>query len=205
VTDWYPPLGRAIPALALAVVITFSADHSARLGLTTFGAFAVVSGLATAALLWRSRSTTAGRVQLVQSGLSVVAGVAALALTGGGLPYLVFLLTFWAAVTGVLEFWLGLRRRRVDRAARDWMFAGGLTAVFAVAVLLVPPELSQPVTGAGGFESTLTASIVVVGLLGAYAAILGVFLVIGALSLKWAPAPPAPDVSRTTDPIEASS
>ena len=197
-TDWYPPLGRAIPALALAAVITFSADHSARLGLITFGVFAVVSALAGGALLWRSRATPATRVLLLQAAVTLVAGIAALAVTGGGLPYLVFLLAFWAAVTGVLEFWLGLRRRRVDRIARDCMFAGGLTAVFAVAVLLVPPELNQPVTGAGGFESSLTASIVVVGLLGAYAAILGVFLVIAALSLKWAPTA-APAIPETTE------
>jgi len=33
VTSWYAPLARAIPALVLAAVVTFSADHSPALGL----------------------------------------------------------------------------------------------------------------------------------------------------------------------------
>ena len=41
---WVAPLARALPALVLGLVITFSQDHSARLGLTGFGVFAVVTG-----------------------------------------------------------------------------------------------------------------------------------------------------------------
>ncbi|MDF1477696.1 hypothetical protein PYV02_01200 [Leifsonia sp. H3M29-4] len=186
-SDWYPPLGRAIPALALAAVITFSADHSARLGLLCFGAFATVSGVLLSALVWRSRTTPAGRVQLVQGAITLVAGIVGLVLSGGGLPFLVFLVTAWAAVTGMLELWLGIRYRGRDRAARDWIFAGALTALLAVAVLLVPPGLAQAFTGPDGVTRELTAAVVVVGLLGAYAALLGVFLTIGALSLKWSP------------------
>ncbi len=185
-TDWYPPLARAIPALVLAAVVTFSADHSARLGLLAFGAFAVVSGLLLLVLLWRAAPSPARPFQRAQAAFTLVAGIAGLAISGGGVAFLIFLISGWAIVTGGLEAWLGLRRRRHEPGARDWIFAGALTLALAVAVLIVPPGLAQSFTGPDGIERQLTASVVVVGLLGAYAALLGVFLVIGALSLKWA-------------------
>jgi hypothetical protein len=54
-------------------------------------------------------------------------------------------------------------------------------------VLLVPPDFVQTFTGPDGIQRALTASVIVVGVLGAYWAILGIYLVIAALSLKWAP------------------
>jgi hypothetical protein len=93
--------------------------------------------------------------------------------------------TIFAIVTGFLELYLGLRGRRVERSAKDRIFLGGLTIVLAIALLLVPPGFVQSFTGPDGVGRQLTAAIVVVGLLGAYWAIAGVYLVIAGLSLKW--------------------
>ncbi len=41
---WIVALLRAVPALALGLVITFSSDHSATFGLVAFGVFALVTG-----------------------------------------------------------------------------------------------------------------------------------------------------------------
>jgi hypothetical protein len=65
------------------------------------------------------------------------------------------------------------------------MTIGGLTVLLAVAFLLVPPGFDQQFTGPDGVERSLTASVVTVGIFGAYAAIVAVLLVIGGLSLKW--------------------
>ncbi len=194
VSSWIAPLLRAVPAIALAVVVTFSADHSATLGLVTFGAFAVLSGAVIVAFGLRQSPGLARNLQLVQGALGVAAGVAALALTGGGLSYLVFLVSTWAVATGFIELYLGLRARRSTNAdtkaiSRDLIFAGALTVVLAIIVLVLPPDFSQPFTGPDGVARELTASVIIVGLLGAYWAVLGVFLVIAALSLKWADAP----------------
>ena len=67
-------------------------------------------------------------------------------------------------------------------------FLGAITVALAIAVLVVPPDFVQPfafdeVTG------QVTASVVIVGLLGAYWAILGVFLVIAGVPVKDAAAP----------------
>ena len=186
---WIAPLVRAVPAIVLAIVITFSADHSAALGLLTFGVFGVVSGLGIGIVALRGAAGAGRTIQLIQAALTVLAGVAALAVTGGGLPYLVLILSAWAVTTGFLELYLGLRARG-EIGARDRMFIGGLTIVLAIVVLVVPPDYLQPfafdeVTG------EVTASVIIVGLLGAYWAILGVFLSIAAIPVK-APSAPTP-------------
>ena len=176
---------RAVIALALAAVITFSADHSATFGLVVFGSFGVVTGamIALAAVVSVERGVSRG-IRIAQGAITFVAGLAALLVLGGGLPYFVFLVSVWAAITGFLELYLGLRLRRAETGARDSIFVGALTALFAIAVLLVPPGYTQDYT-VQDFQGQLTASIIVVGLLGAYFAILGVYLVIAGLSLKW--------------------
>jgi uncharacterized membrane protein HdeD (DUF308 family) len=180
------PLARAIPAIALAIAVTFSADHSARLGLVTLASFTLVAGavILTSSLLSPHRGI-ARTLLITQGAVTLATAIAAFVATGGGQAYFVFLLTAFAAITGVIELYLGLRSRGRDASSRDWVFVGSLTALLALVVLLVPPGFSQPYTGPDGVDRELTASIVVVGLLGAYWAILGVYLVIAALSLKW--------------------
>ncbi|MGV8895013.1 MAG: DUF308 domain-containing protein [Rhodoglobus sp.] len=188
VTPWYVPVARAVPALALAVGVTFTADHSAPLGYLTFGIFAVIVGaiLTASALRLGARGVTR-TVTLTQGLVTLVAGIVSLSLPAGGLPFFVFLLSAFAAITGFLELYLGLRGRGRDRSARDWVFVGALTAILAIVVLLVPPEFQQSFTGPDNVARELTASVIVVGALGAYWAILGMYLVIAGLSLKWAP------------------
>jgi len=185
-TAWYLPLARAIPAVALAIVVTFSADHSARLGLITLASFTLIAGsvIVTAGLLSPQRGT-ARTLAITQGVVTLATSIAAFVATGGGQAYFVFLLTGFAAITGFIELYLGLRSRGRDASSRDWVFVGSLTALLALVVLLVPPGFSQPYTGPDGIDRELSASIVVVGILGAYWAILGVYLVIAALSLKW--------------------
>lgn len=202
-TPWYVPVARAIPAIALAAVITFSADHSAALGLVTFGLFAVASGAVILVAALRSAGAGVQRALLVvQGAVLMAAGAVSLAVPGAGLPFLVFLLTVAAVITGFLELYLGLRRdaprsqvgspptgARGPSFGRDRVFLGGLTIVFAAVVLLVPPGFVQSFTGPDAVARQLTASVIVVGLFGAYLAIIGVYLVIAGFSLKWGTEP----------------
>lgn len=186
VLPWYAPVARAVPAIAVGVWVAFTADHSSTLGLLALGVYGSASGIVIVATALTSQARGIVRGILMAQGLLTVAtGVIALALPGAGLPFFVFLLSVFAAITGFLELYLGLRGRGRDRSGRDWLFAGALTAVLAVVVLLVPPELEQPLGGLEQVEGTLTASVIVVGVLGAYLAVLGVYLVIAGLSLKW--------------------
>ena len=191
---WYLPLLRAVPALILAVVVTFTPDHSSPLGLIALGGYGLVAG---AVIVWGGvRSKGIERAILVaQGGILAAVGIIALVSTGGGLPYLIFLVSSVAAITGFLELYLGLRGGPLRR---DRLFVGAVTALLALGVLIVPPGLEQTTTGVDGPTGVLTASTIVVGALGAYLAVIGVYLVIAGLSMKWAAAP-------STNPVVADA
>jgi uncharacterized membrane protein HdeD (DUF308 family) len=184
---WGLVLTRATVAAIAAIVVTFSADHSAEFGLIVFGVFTIATG---AALVAGARSAVTAGIQrtifTIQGMVGLAVGIAAITLSWLGLPLLILLVSSWAAITGFLELYLGLRSRgRVDHA-RDWVFAGAFTALFAVVTILIPADFSQAYTGPDDVERFLTAAVIIVGALGAYGAILGIYLVIAALSLKWA-------------------
>jgi uncharacterized membrane protein HdeD (DUF308 family) len=185
---WTVPVGRALVALIAGIAITFNRDHSASFGLMVFGGYAVVGGLFLALASWRTLRDARDRQLFVVQGLvGVVAGALALLFADGGLGFFLYLVSVWGAVTGLLELYSGLRRRRaasVGVSPRDWLSMGALTSVLALACLLLPPN-----------------TVVSVGLLGAYLVVLGIFLVIGGLSLKWA----ATDAPRPVAPVANES
>jgi uncharacterized membrane protein HdeD (DUF308 family) len=184
---WLVFIARAVVAAVIALLITFSADHSALLGFRVFGSFALVTGLLAIIAGWRILAPGVARAFLLAQGVvSAVLGIVALATSGGAVAYFLFLLGAWAVFTGALELYVGIRsRRRSATLARDWIFAGGLTLLFALATLLMPANFSDRFIGPDGVARDLTAAVVVVGLFGAYAAILAVYLAIAGLSLKW--------------------
>jgi len=181
---WTVPVARALVALVPAAVITFNADHSAEFGLLVFGAFALVSGLVTGVLSWRTVTDPRDRsLFTIQGVVGVIAGVLALALNAGGLGFFLYIVSVWAAVTGVLEVYAGIRVRGRGQVTRDWLVVGALTAVLALVFLLLPPH-----------------AVVAVGLLGAYLVIIGVYLVIAGVSLSSAHADAPRDLaSSSTD------
>jgi len=185
---WLVPVARAAVAAVAAVVITFSGDHSPWLGLSVFGGFAVLTALAQ--LLLGSGPLASDRVSrrtfTTQAVLTAVAGAVALALApSAGLPAFYIIVIAWSLLAGALELYSGFRLRGRSPLARDWMTVGGLTVLLAIAFLLVPPGLDQQFTGPDGVARSLTASVVTVGIFGAYAAVIAVLLLIGGLSLKW--------------------
>lgn len=182
-TGWVVPVLRAVPALVLGLVITFSPDHSAAFGLVAFGLYALVAGAVLLVSALRGLFEAGARLLFVlQAIVTLLAGIAAMVLPGGGTPYLVWVLSAWAVLAGALELVNGLRHRRTSPAARDWILTGALTLLLGVAVLLVPPGLAISYAGPDEVTRVLTDAIVVVGMLGAWAVIVGVQLAIAAVS-----------------------
>ncbi|GAA4162340.1 hypothetical protein GCM10022286_21140 [Gryllotalpicola daejeonensis] len=169
---WLLQLVRAVIAFAAGFLITLDQDHTAAYGIAMFAAFAIVSGLAVAAFFFVTDAS--GRaIWLVQGVLGIVVGVVALIVRSTGLGALLYSVSVWALLTGVAELYGGWRARRGAAAeasgARDRLAVGGFTVVLAIAYLVIPPEHR-----------------LAVGLFGAYAIVIGVYLAIGAFSLKWA-------------------
>ncbi len=171
---WVVPVVRGLLALVPAAVITFSPNHSPELGLLVFGAWAIASGLVVGALTLRLIDDRGIRSLFLVTAIATVAAGLLAVTVPGALPFLLYLVSIWAAVTGFVELYAGLRARGRTSAARDWIAAGAFTAILALVFLVIPLD-----------------AVTAVGLLGGYFVILGVYLVIGGFSLKWAVAPGA--------------
>ncbi|MCC6270040.1 MAG: hypothetical protein IT190_02055 [Microbacteriaceae bacterium] len=186
---WPVQLARAVPALVVGLLITFSVDHSATFGLIVFGIFALTTGIILAWGAFRIEDRVLRVVSVVHAVVAVLSGTAALVFNARGAGTLFLIVMTFAAVTGFLELYQGLRARGTLSVARDWVTVGVLTALLAIAVLLVPADYAAPWTVVdNGVTATgiLTSQIVVVGIIGAYAFLIGVYLVIGGLSARWA-------------------
>lgn len=192
-------LARAFFAALAAVMITFTPDHSAAVGLSVFSGFAMATGivLLLAAWLVRPRGRRAPAVAL--GVVTIVAGMVG-GLGGIRSITLFFVLVIaWALLAGIVELVVGLRgRRRGDATARDAVFIGALTILLAVGLLLVNPAYSlEYFIKEAGATFELTGISIGVGIFGAYAAIVAVFLGIAGFSPRPADA--------TADDLTASA
>jgi uncharacterized membrane protein HdeD (DUF308 family) len=177
------PAGRAILALALGLAITFTTGHTPAFGLVAFGVYAVLAGIFLLIGWTGPRAAAEARTAFrAQGAATLIAGVAALALPGGGMPYLVLLLSGWAIVTGALELVSGIRFRHRAPGWTDWIGVGALTVLLGIVTLVLPPDISDLYSGEQGVEGLLTSSIIVTGMLGAWGILTGVLQAIAAAS-----------------------
>ena len=185
VAAWTLQLARGVLALALGVTITLTLDHSPAFGLLTFGVFAVLAG---AILVLASlRSAYAGRLRtafLLQGVATAAAGIVALAVPGGGVAFLAIVVGSWALVAGLLEGASGILARSLSPLARDWIITGVLTVVLGIVALVLPPDFAQAFTGEKGNSGTLTSAVILIGVLGAWAILVGVLQVISAITVR---------------------
>lgn len=140
------------PGMTLAVLVLF------------FGAYALVDGIL--AIVVAVRGGTDHRLFIGLEGVvGVLAGLAAFAFPGLTALVLLYIIAFWAVLTGVLEVVAAVRLRRVIN--NEWgLIIGGVLSVLFGIVLIVAP-------GAG--------ALAVVFLIGAYAVLFGITL----LMLSW--------------------
>ena len=204
---WYAPLLRAVPAAALACVITFSGGfYTPEYGLASFGGYAIVAGILGIILSFRALTRGVNRnLFLVQAIVSIVAGAGALIGVKGGLPVLILVVGPWAVLTGLIEVFAGVRVRGKRAVARDWIFVGAVTVVLALVTFLIPPDYSQHYNAPGdGGARILNTSVMIVGALGVYGAIVAVYLAIAAFSLKWGRPTEKDDATKTDSKAAAS-
>ncbi|WP_404444842.1 acyl-CoA synthetase [Microbacterium marinum] len=188
-------LARAFFAAIAAVMITFSGDHSAAVGVSVFSGFAVATALGFFLAVWLVFPAGERWPSVVLGLLTLVAGIV------GSFPGLritaafFVLVAVWALVVGVAEFIIGLvGRRRGWAISRESVFIGILTAVLGVALLVIDPDYRLEYYIEQAERSfTLTGITIGVGVFGAYAAIVAVYLGIAAFSPRPEPAVTAAD------------
>lgn len=174
-------LFRAALAAIAALMVTFSNDHSAQVGLSIFSGFAIASALVLALSAWLVYPEGRRWWVLTVGAFDFIAGMVA------GIPTLrtddmfFALVISWALVTGAFELGAGFRLKGYD-GARDQIITGALGILLGIVLLIIPAGFLQSYTivGAGTFQ--LTGIIIGVGLFGGYAAIVAVLLGIAGLT-----------------------
>lgn len=171
---------RAAFAAIAALMIAFSADHSAAVGMSVFGGFVIAVGIVWVIAAWLIRGhrpifTWLAIISLIAGAVS---GAPALHTT----PGFFFTVMAWAAASGTVELIWGIRMRGRDETARDAVTVGGASLLLIVALLLVPMRFAWDYTIDEAGTFTLTGITLAVGIFGAYAAIVAVFLAIAGFS-----------------------
>ncbi len=179
-------MARAAIAALAAIMVTFSPDHSAAVGLSVFSGFAIVTGLIELIAAWLTYPSARRAVPLLLGALSVIAGMLAGIVAWRSTTFFFGVVIAWALVTGLIEAIWALRERRspdLRPEARDSLVTGVVTVLLGLALLFVPAQyaLSYRIEDADA-EFTLTGIIIAVGVFGAYAAIIAVFLGIAGFS-----------------------
>lgn len=177
-------LARAAFAALAAIMVTFSPDHSAAVGLAIFSGFAIATGLVFVLAAWLVHPKGERGTPVLLGMLTILAGM----VSGMG-PWRTTLGFFliviaWALATGLVETVASWLLRRTDSArARDGLVIGILTVVLGVALLVIPREYALDYVIEDAEESfTLTGITIAVGVFGGYAAIVAVFLGIAGFS-----------------------
>jgi MFS family permease len=186
-------LARAAIAAIAAIIVTFSPDHSAAVGLSIFSGFALATAVALLAAGWLVHSAETRRPSVVIGALTAIAGLIAAIPPLQSVTTFFVVLVAWALATGVAEAFAGARglraargRPRTDAArteSRDGLTVGILTIALGLGLLLVPTQYALRYTiDEANATFTLTGIIIGVGIFGAYAAILAVYLAIAGFS-----------------------
>lgn len=160
---------RSAIALATGLVIAFTGGHNAQFGLIVFGVMALVvsASLGFVSTLVGGSAQARG-LHAWQALVSLVVGALAIGLSGSGTLFLLWAVVIWAILVGVAEVFAGWRLPSGAALRRDWLVQGSMTVILALIVLSQPAD-----------------SVAVIGFVGAWAIIFGVYLAIAAFSARF--------------------
>lgn len=167
--NWWLVVVRGLLAILFGLTALFWPGLTWLVLVLMFGIYAIVDGvLAMLSGLVSSRYSRRWSMFLVEGVISVAAGVIALLRPGLASLVLIMVIAAWAILTGILEIIAAIRLRR--EITNEWMLAlgGFISIVFGVLMLF------QPAAG----------SLVITLMIGAYALMFGVLLVILGFRLR---------------------
>lgn len=170
--NWWVLLLRGLAGVAFGIAALLAPSISLAALILLFGAYALADGVLAIGTAWsRRRSGHAWWVFVIEGLVGIAAGVFTFMWPGVTALALVFLISIWALVTGVIRIATAVRLRRV--IAHEWLLAtsGLLSLAFGVLLLLAPR--------AGALALVLW--------LGAFALVFGVLLIALSFRLRaWA-------------------
>lgn len=166
--NWWALLLRGIAAIAFGILIFVFPGAALSTFIILFAAYALVDGVFTIIAAVRNRQQERWWVHLLEGIVSVIAGVLAIVFPGITAIVMLYIIAFWAILTGVFEVWAAVQLRK-EIEGEFWLGLGGvLSILFGVLLILFPG----------------TGILTVLWLVAAYAIVFGVVMIILAFRLR---------------------
>jgi len=164
--NWWAVALRGLAAVMFGLLTIFIPGVTLVTLVLLFGAYALVDGVFNAIAAFRSASHH--WALLIEGLIGILAGIVTFAWPAMTAIALLYLIAFWAILTGAFEIAAGIRLRNV--IANEWMLIlmGALSLLFGAFILFAP--------GAGALAIVLW--------IGVYALIFGIFLLVLAFRLR---------------------
>jgi len=167
---WWLVLLRGILAILFGLFALFAPGTALLALVFVFGAYAILDGVTALFLGVRHRKEDPHWVwHLVQGVVSVLAGIIAFAWPGVTVLAILFVIAFWSIVGGIAEVAESFMMRKRGGEGWGWVLAAGIVSVLFGIVLLVSPS---------------AALITLLWLVGVYAIVVGVIIVVWAVRLR---------------------
>jgi uncharacterized membrane protein HdeD (DUF308 family) len=167
--NWWLMILRGLAAIAFGILIFAKPGISLQVLVYLFGVYVLVEGILGVSLAVQARSTIdSWGVLLLWGLLGIAVGVLAFVRPDITALALLFYIALWAIATGVLEIAVAIRLREV--ISNEWLLiiAGLLSVAFGV-VLIARPD---------------AGALAVLSLIGAYAIVFGVLLLLFAFKVR---------------------
>jgi uncharacterized membrane protein HdeD (DUF308 family) len=160
--DWRKLAVRGLAAMMFGLLTLLWPSITLTALVLLFGAFVLLNGAAILAVALRGEPEIRGdRGWLIFEGVvSVGAGLLTFAWPHITALVLLYLIAFWAAVTGALELAIGVRLRRALR--HEWLFylAGVVSLLFAAWLIISPGAGALAITWLIGSYAVVSGAIV---------------------------------------------
>ncbi len=168
---WWLFLVRGVVAVIFGILALVWPGITVFALVTLFGAYVIVDGFFSFVQAFRGEGSVRWSL-LVWGVISVAAGIAVLLWPGITALVLIYMIGFWAILTGIVEIMAAIAFRK--EMTNEWALAlGGVLSIAVGAFMLIAP-------GSG--------AVALVWLIGAYAIAFGVMLVMAGLTLRrWSP------------------
>ena len=164
--NWWALAIRGLVAVLFGLLTLFLPGITLVTLVLLFGAYALVDGVFNVIAFFRVASHQ--WALLIEGVVGIVAGVITFAMPAITAIALLYLIAFWAILTGIFEIVAGIRLRKT--IANEWLLLvmGVLSLLFGLLILFAPG----------------TGALAIVLWIGAYALVFGVFLLALAFRLR---------------------
>ena len=166
---WWLVLLRGIFMVIFGIIALVSPGIALLTLVWLFGLYAILDGIAAIVIGVRTRGEPHWVWTIVQGVVSVLAGVIAFAWPGVTVLAILFVIAFWSIVGGIAEVVESFMMRKRGSEGWGWMLAAGIVSVLFGVVLLASPG---------------AALITLLWLVGAYAIVFGVIIIVWAVRLR---------------------